>query len=460
MKSSISVHFLGAAETVTGSKYLIDTGEFKVMVDCGLFQGLKELRLLNWDYLPIDVAEIDAVVLTHGHLDHAGYLARLMKMGFKGPIHATRPTLEIAEIILRDSAKIQEEEAKKANKEGYSKHHPAEPLYDLKDAEQAIAHFNSTPEGEWMELYPDIKIRFQYNGHIIGATFIEMDVLGKRFVFSGDIGRTEDLLMRPPKKPQKADVLFMESTYGDRLHAEDDLEEKLKEIIHTTYARGGTLIIPSFAVERTQTLMYIIWKLKQQNAIPDLSLIMDSPMGANVLQVFNNNRDWHKLTPAEYTGMCESFRIVTSYKETWDVISDTKPKIVIAGSGMISGGRVLTYLQQYIGKLETTVLLAGFQAAGTRGRKLLEGADQVKIYGKHYPVEAEILNLEVLSAHADQAEMLDWMSELESAPEHLFIVHGEAETSAVFSSKIKEKFGWESKIPELYSIVEIPLDCE
>jgi metallo-beta-lactamase family protein len=455
MENKIKVHFLGAAGTVTGSKFLIDTGENKILVDCGLFQGLKKLRLLNWDYPPVDPAEIDTVVLTHGHMDHTGYLPRLMKMGFNGPIHGTRPTLEIAEIILLDSAKIQEEEAKKANKEGYSKHHPAEPLYDLKDAERAIKRFNSMPEGEWMELFPDVNIRFQYNGHIIGATFIEMDVLGKRFVFSGDIGRTEDLLMRAPKKPEKADVLFMESTYGDRLHPDEDLEERLKEIIHNTYERGGTLIIPSFAVERTQTLMYIIWKLKRQNDIPAMKLIMDSPMGANVLQVFNNNREWHKLLPEEYTQMCQAFHIVTSYKETWEMISDTKPKIVIAGSGMISGGRVLTYLQQYIGKLETTVLLAGYQADGTRGRKLLEGADTLKIYGKEYPVEAEILNLEVLSAHADQGEMLDWLSDLEKAPEHLFIVHGESEASATFASKIKQQYGWDSVIPELYSIVEI-----
>lgn len=455
MENKVRIHFLGAAGTVTGSKYLIDTGEHKVLVDCGLFQGLKELRLLNWNNPPTNVAEIDAVVLTHGHMDHTGYLPRLMKMGFKGPVHGTRPTLEIAEIILRDSAKIQEEEAKKANKEGYSKHHPAEPLYDLKDAEKAIAHFNSMPEGEWMELLPNINIRFQYNGHIIGATFIEMDVLGKRFVFSGDIGRNEDLLMRPPKKPEKADILFMESTYGNRLHSKQDLEGKLKQIIHDTYEKGGTLIIPSFAVERTQTLMYIIWKLQQKHDIPKMSLIMDSPMGANVLQVFNNNRQWHKLTRQEYTGMCQSFRIVSSYKETWEIISDNKPKIVIAGSGMISGGRVLTYLQQYIGKLETTVLLAGFQAAGTRGRKLLEGVANIRIYGKDYPVAAEILNLEVLSAHGDQAELLNWMSELEDAPERLFIVHGESQAAAEFSFKIKETYGWESEIPELYSVVEV-----
>ena len=456
-ETNITVHFLGAAGTVTGSKYLINTGEKKILVDCGLFQGLKELRLKNWDQPPVNVPEIDAVVLTHGHMDHTGYLPRLMKMGFKGPIHGTRPTLEIAEIILLDSAKIQEEEAKKANQEGYSKHHPAEPLYDLKDAEQAIAHFNSLDEGVWIELFPEIKIRFQYNGHIIGATFIEMDISGKRFVFSGDIGRTEDLLMRTPKKPEKADVLFIESTYGDRIHSEENLEERLKEIINNTFDNGGTLIIPSFAVERTQTLMYVIWKLKQQKAIPQMPFIMDSPMAANVLKVFEDNREWHKLKPEEYRGMCNAFRIVDSYKETWEIINEEKSKIVIAGSGMISGGRVLTYLQHYIGKLETTVLLAGFQAAGTRGRKLLEGASELKIYGKEYPVEAEVINLEVLSAHADQRELLDWMSEIKATPENIFIVHGESEAAATFKEKIKERYGWEASIPELYSIVEIPL---
>lgn len=458
MKNNINIHFLGAAGTVTGSKFLIETGEHKILVDCGLFQGLKELRLKNWDQPPVNVPEIDAVVLTHGHMDHTGYLPRLMKLGYKGPIHGTRPTLEIAEIILRDSAKIQEEEAKKANQEGYSKHHPAEPLYDLKDAEQAIARFNSLNEDVWIELFPEVNIRFQYNGHIIGSTFIEMDIKGKRFVFSGDIGRKEDQLLRPPKKPKKADVLFIESTYGDRLHSEEDLEERLKQIINNTYANGGTLIIPSFAVERTQTLMYVIWKLRQRHAIPDMPFVMDSPMGANVLKVFNDNRKWHTLTPQEYTGMCDMFRIVKSYKETWEIINKNKPKIVIAGSGMISGGRVLTYLQNYIGKPETTVLLAGFQAEGTRGRKLLEGGAELKIYGKHYQVEAEIVNLEVLSAHADQAGLLDWMSEIENTPERIFIVHGENTAATVFKEKIKERYDWDATVAELYSIVEIPLD--
>lgn len=451
----ITVHFLGAAGTVTGSKYLIDTGEHKIMIDCGLFQGLKELRLKNWDFLPVNVSEIDTILLTHGHMDHTGYLPRIVKMGFNGAIQGTSPTLSIAKIILLDSAKIQEEYAEKANKEGFSKHDPAEPLYTIKDAEKAIDHFNSNPEGEWITLYPEIKVRFQYNGHIIGATFIELDVHGKRFVFSGDIGRKEDLLMRSPKKPERADVLFIESTYGDRIHPKDDLEEKLKAIVNETVEKGGTLIIPSFAVERTQTLMYLLWQLREKKAIPEIPMIMDSPMGNNVLDVFHQYRDWHKLPIEDCTKMCNTFQIVESYKETWEVIDNKKPKIVIAGSGMMSGGRVLTYLQQYIGKPETTVLLAGFQAEGTRGRRLLEGETEVKLYGKYYPVKAEIKNLQVLSAHADQTELLDWMSEIKNTPEKVFIIHGEATSAQVFSEKVTETYGWKSEIPELYSIEEL-----
>lgn len=456
-KAKIRIHFLGAAGTVTGSKYLIDTGEHKIMLDCGLFQGLKKLRLLNWDSLPVNVEEIDLVLLTHGHMDHTGYLPRLVNMGFRGTIQGTQPTLDIAAIILRDSAKIQEEEAEKANREGYSKHHPAKPLYDLKDAERAIACFKAVTEGEWLELFDDIRARFLYNGHIIGATFIELDIHGKRFVFSGDIGRKQDVLMRPPKKPERADVLFIESTYGDRLHPKEDLETKLTEIILHTVKKGGTLIIPSFAVERTQTLMYLLWQLQEKKTIPEIPLIMDSPMGANVLEVFRAHSQWHKLSIEDCTKICNVFRIVREFKETWEVIENKKPKIVIAGSGMISGGRVLTYLQQYLHKPETSVLLAGFQAEGTRGRQLLNGAAELKIYGKYYEVKAEVFNLQVLSAHADQTELLDWMSGIKNTPEKIFITHGEQQAADTFRVKIKDTYGWDCIIPELYSVEDIPL---
>lgn len=455
MKQKIQIHFLGASETVTGSKYLIDTGEKKILIDCGLFQGLKKLRLMNWDYLSVRADEIDIVLLTHGHLDHTGYLPRLVKNGFKGTILGTYPTLDIAEIILKDSGKIQEEEAERANKEGFSSHSPAEPLYTLKDAEDAISHFSGAKEGEWIPLYKGIKVRFQYNGHIIGATFIELDINGKRFVFSGDIGRKDDLLMRSPKKPTKADVLFIESTYGDRLHPEENVEEKLKKIINDTIEKGGTLIIPSFAVERTQTLMYLLWQLRIKNEIPEILMVMDSPMGANVLNVFHKHKEWHKLSLAECTKMCDAFHIVEDFRETWEIIDLKKPKIVIAGSGMITGGRVLTYLQQYIDRPETTVLLAGYQAEGTRGRQLLEGATEIKIYGKYYPVKAEVFNIHSLSAHADQSELLDWLSDIEKAPEKTFIVHGEPQAADTLRVKIKDTFGWTSQIPELYTIEDI-----
>lgn len=457
-QNKITIHFLGAVGTVTGSKYLIDTGDYKLMVDCGLFQGLKELRLLNWEALPVNVEEIDMVLLTHGHMDHTGYLPRLVKMGFLGDIAATTPTLHIAEIILRDSAKIQEEEAEKANKEGYSKHHPAEPLYDLKDAEQAIHKFTSVPEGEWLELHEGIEARFQSNGHIIGSTFIELEIHGKRLVFSGDVGRPFDLLLEAPKKPEKADILFIESTYGDRLHPKEDLETKLKDIVVHTIEKGGTLIIPSFAVERAQTLMYILWKLREKGEIPNVPMIMDSPMGANVLEVFIRYTEWHKLSLSECEQMCSAFQIIKDYGETWDVIDNKSPKIVIAGSGMMTGGRVLTYLKYYLERPETSLLLAGYQAEGTRGRDVLEGAKELKIYGKYYPVKAEVFNLEVLSAHADQSELIDWLSEIKSPPEKVFIVHGEPKAASAFKSKLKEVYGWESSIPALFDEVEVVVD--
>lgn len=455
MGHNIKIHFLGASGTVTGSKYLIDTGDRKILIDCGLFQGLKKLRLLNWDYLPVDAREIDLVLITHGHMDHTGYLPRLVKMGFNNAILGTVPTIDVASIILRDSAKIQEEEAEKANKEGYSKHKPAKPLYNLADAEKAIGRFKPVPEGDWIEIFEGITARFQYNGHIVGATFIELNIHGKRFVFSGDIGRKMDLLMRPPKKPEYADVLLIESTYGDRLHPKEDLETKLKEIIHHTVEKGGTLIIPSFAVERTQTLMYLLWQLKEKQAIPDIPMIMDSPMGANVLNVFHHNEEWHKLPVEDCTKMCHTFQIVKEFRETWDVINNENSKIIIAGSGMVSGGRVLTYLQQYLRKPETTVLLAGFQAEGTRGRALLEGTSELKIYGKSYEVKAEVVNLEILSAHADQDELLDWMSEIKNIPEKIFITHGEQQAARVLQTKIKDTYGWKCSIPKFYDIEEI-----
>lgn len=451
----VKVHFLGASGTVTGSKFYLETPELNIMVDCGLFQGLKALRQLNWQPLPVQVSGIDLVLLTHGHLDHTGYLPRLLADGFKGRILGTPPTLAIAEIILRDTAKIQEEEADKANREGYSKHQPALPLYTLTDAEMAIALFSVVGKDEWITLAEHIRCRFNHNGHIIGATFIELEIYGKMFVFSGDIGRSDDLLLAPPQKPRWADYLFVESTYGDKLHPAEDVDEILAGMVRRTISERGTLIIPSFAVERLQSLMFMLWRLYRKNGIPNIPIIIDSPMGSNVLLVFEEFQAWHKLPMNDYHAMCNHMQITSSYKETWETIDDPRPKVVIAGSGMVTGGRVLTYLKQLLGHLNTTVLLVGYMAEGTRGRQLLEGASELKLFGKYYEVKARIEHLESLSAHADQKELLDWMSGIKNMPEAVFLLHGEPTALDAFRSRILDNFGWNARIPRLHETVNL-----
>ncbi|MBM1106590.1 MBL fold metallo-hydrolase [Aurantibacter crassamenti] len=453
--NKVKIHFLGAAGTVTGSKFYLETQELNIMVDCGMFQGLKELRAKNWQQLPIDVSKIDIVLLTHGHLDHTGYLPRLVNEGFRGKIFGTAPTLAITEIILKDSAKIHEEEAEEANKEGYSKHNPAKPFYTLKDVESTLGFFESKQEEHWITLSKNIKFRFVFNGHIIGSCFIEIEMFGKLFVFSGDIGRQKDYLLALPKKPKWADYLFVESTYGNKLHPEENVEEILIKLISKTINERGNLIIPSFAVERLQTLMYVLWKLYEKNKIPNIPIFVDSPMGNNVLTVFKNFPNWHSLSEKEYDAMCNHINIISSYGETWKTIDDPRPKIVIAGSGMVTGGRVLTYLKQLLVKTSTNVLLVGYQAEGTRGRSLLEGAHELKIFGKYIPVKGKVHHLESLSAHADQAELLNWMSGIQNIPEQVFLIHGESNSLSGLRVKLKDAFGWQVKIPSLIDTIEI-----
>ncbi len=452
---TIKIHFLGASGTVTGSKFYLETPELNIMVDCGMFQGLKELRQQNWSSLPIDVPKIDLVLLTHGHLDHTGYLPRLLREGFKGKIVGTAPTLAITRIILLDSAKIHEEEAEQANREGYSKHSPALPLYTIKDAERTIDLFESLEENVWITLSDNIRFKFRYNGHIIGATFIELEIFGKLFVFSGDIGRLHDNLLKAPERPKWADYLFVESTYGNKLHPEENVQKILGDLVKTTIRERGNLIIPSFAVERLQSLMYLLWRLYKKNSIPNIPIFIDSPMGNNVLSVFEQFPHWHKMPMNEYKAMCSHFNIITSYADTWKTIDDPRSKIVIAGSGMVTGGRVLTYLKQWIDIPSTSVLLVGFQAEGTRGRQLLEGAHELKLFGKYYPVKGKVHHLESLSAHADQSELLHWMGDIENIPEKVFLIHGEPTSLDAFRVKIRDVHGWNVHIPKLNDIKKI-----
>lgn len=453
----IKIHFLGASGTVTGSKFYLETPEQNIMVDCGMFQGLKELRQRNWQPLQIDVSKVDLVLLTHGHLDHTGYLPRLVKEGFKGSIIGTRPTLAITSIILRDSGEILEEEAERANAEGYSKHRPALPFYTVRDAEKAISLFRYEERDHWIVLSENIKFRFKYNGHIIGATFIELEIFGKTFVFSGDVGRQEDVLLSPPERPKWADYLFLESTYGNKLHPEEDVEKILVSLIKKTIHQKGNLIIPSFAVERLQSLMYTLWKLYKKNRIPNIPLFIDSPMGNEVLSVFENHPTWHELPLEECRAMCRHFNIISSYSDTWKTIDDTRSKVVIAGSGMVTGGRVLTYLQQLIDIPTTTVLLVGYMAEGTRGRQLLEGAHELKFFGKYYPVKAKIEHLDSLSAHADQFELLNWLGNIKNVPEKVFLIHGELTALDAFRAKLNDTFGWSIEIPRLNQEMELIL---
>ncbi|MFD2098974.1 MBL fold metallo-hydrolase RNA specificity domain-containing protein [Flagellimonas iocasae] len=453
----LKIHFLGGSGTVTGSKFYLESEGINILVDCGFFQGTKELRQQNWLPLPIDVSQIDVVLLTHGHLDHCGYLPLLVKQGFQGTILGTAPTLAIAEIILMDSAKIQEEEAERANEEGYSKHHPALPLYDQEDVKRTLPHFKSVEEGKQIELAPECSAKFRYNGHIIGSTFIELNLFGKQFVFSGDVGRLNDDLLDAPLQPEWADYLFVESTYGDKNHPVEDVEGILQDLVARTLQNRGSLIIPSFAVERLQSLMYLLWKLYNKNKIPNIPIFVDSPMGTNVLNVFGRFPEWHKLSMSEYNNMRNHVTLVSSYRETWETIDDPRPKIVIAGSGMVTGGRVLTYLKQLMDKKSTTVLLVGYQAEETRGRKLLEGAQELKMFGKHIPVKAQVEHLESLSAHADQSELLHWMGNIKNIPEKVFLIHGENEALHTFKNKIEEQQGWQCHIPQLHEVLEIML---
>jgi len=379
-------------------------------------------------------------------------LPRLIKQGFKGKIIGTAPTLAIAEIILFDSAKIHEEEAEKANKEKYTKHNPALPFFTIMEVEKTLELFQVEMENKWCTLSDHISYRFQFNGHIIGATFIEIDINGKRFVFSGDIGRRNDYLLDDPKKPEWADYLFIESTYGNKLHPKDDVEEILASIIKETINKRGNLIIPSFAVERLQTLIYILYKLYQKNKIPNIPIFVDSPMGNNVLEVFNRFSKWHRLSAKDFNGMCHHINIIQSYKETWETIDDKRSKVIIAGSGMVTGGRVLTYLQQLIDIASTTVLLVGYQAEGTRGRQLLDGANEIRFFGKYYPVKASIKSIGSLSAHADQEGLLDWISSIKNKPDKVFLIHGEPAILDAFRVKIKDTFNWNVTIPKINDV--------
>lgn len=445
----VSIQFLGAASTVTGSKHLLKTPGFNILIDCGLFQGLKDLRLKNWDNLPVNPANIDAVILTHAHLDHSGYLPVLVKNGFKGNIYLSKPSAEITEIILKDSAKLQKEDADLANKRGFTKHQPAKPLYTEEDVYPVFGMFVRLDEMDWVDLNEHIKFRLVYNGHILGACFIELICYGKKFVFSGDIGTNNSITLNNPKHPIEADYLIIESTYGDRLHPTTPAALTLREIINEAVQRGGNLLIPSFAVGRAQELMVLIKDLKSSNQIPNVPVFLDTPMGVNTTKVYCNFPDWHKLSEKDCYYFFDDIELVRDIEHTYKVIENKFPKIVIAASGMLTGGRVLHYLKEWLPSHKHTVLLVGYQAEGTRGRALHSGSNELKIFGEYVEVKSQIEEINSLSAHADQKELLEWMSDLEYKPQTVFVVHGDPSSAHAFKLKVESKFGYNAETPHL-----------
>ncbi|HKO89241.1 MAG TPA: MBL fold metallo-hydrolase [Burkholderiales bacterium] len=443
-----NLKFLGAAGTVTGSKYVLEAGRSTVMVDCGLFQGLKQLRLRNRTAIPIDLSSLDAVLLTHGHLDHSGYLPVLVRDGFKGPIFCTKPTRDLCEVLLRDSARLQEEEAEFANRHGFSKHHPALPLYTVADADRALTHLRAVEFDERVDVSHGVTAAFVPAGHMLGAASIRVEAQGKSVLFSGDLGRNNDALLHPPRRGTGATYVVMESTYGNRSHTPGNAQEVLASVLTRTFARGGIVVIPAFAVGRAQTLMYLIHRAKQAGQIPDVPVYLDSPMAIDATKIFHRHRKWHRLSAEECEGMCQAARIVNSADESKWLDSRHMPMVIIAGSGMATGGRVIHHIKALGSDPRNTILFAGFQAAGTRGAAMVAGADSVKIHGQYVPIKAEVVNLDMLSAHADREELLDWLSSFQTAPRKVFITHGEPIAADALRLAIQERLGWACAVPD------------
>lgn len=443
-----TITFLGGAGTVTGSKYLIDTGSHRILVDCGLFQGYKLLRERNWAPFPVKPADIDAVVLTHAHLDHSGYLPLLVKNGFSGPIISTHASLKLCELILLDSGHLMEADSRYANKRGFSKHKPALPLYDKSDAERSLGSFQTHDFHKTVEVMKDCTAMFRPAGHILGAATVELDCGGTRIVFSGDLGRFNDAMMVDPEPVPRADYLIVESTYGNRRHDPTDPEEALEEVIDRTVRRGGSIIIPAFAVGRAQSLLFHLSRLRKRGRLTNIPVFLDSPMAINATDLLHSHIGEHRLTKEECEEACGIATYTRDVEASKQIDRDSMPKIVISASGMLTGGRILHHLKHYGPDHRNTILLAGFQAGGTRGAALRDGARELKIHGQLVPIRAEVVSLDMFSAHADRDELLRWLGGFETAPRMTFVTHGELEASDTFRHCIQEKLGWNARVPE------------
>ena len=444
----MDLQFLGGTGTVSGSKYLLRSGLHQILIDCGLFQGYKQLRLRNWAPLPVDPHTLDGVILTHAHIDHSGYLPLLVRNGFSGKIWCTRATLELCRVLLPDSARLQEEEAEYANRRGFSKHKPALPLYTEADAQRCLKHFSPIDYRRDIDLGQGVIAQLLPAGHLLGAAMVKVHGPQGSVLFSGDLGRPNDVVMKPPVTREEANYLVLESTYGNRSHPDEDPSTKLADVITRTVKRKGVVIIPSFAVGRAQALLYLIARLHAAGRIPDVPVFLNSPMAVDATAIYRNHPDEHRLSAAECGWLSENATFVRGIEESKALNARRGPMVIIAGSGMATGGRVVHHLKAFAGNPRTSILFTGYQAGGTRGASIMAGADKIKIHGAYIPVRAEVAMLDSLSAHADADEILGWLKTIASSPRKTFIVHGEPLAADALRLRIAEELGWDVMVPE------------
>jgi metallo-beta-lactamase family protein len=443
----MQLKFLGAAGTVSGSKYLLTTHKRKYLIDCGLFQGLKSLTQKNWQEDP-NLPDVDAVIITHAHIDHSGYIPRLIKNGFSGPIYCSPGTFELLKILLPDSGHLQEEEALYVNKKGYSRHKPALPFYTREEAENALNYIEPLSIHERHKLFHDLTVTFYRTGHILGASFLYLEAQNRTIIFSGDVGRLDDTIMMAPESPPNADYIVIESTYGDRIREKEDTFKKMAAIINNAEENKSVVVIPSFAVGRSQHILYLIYQLKKAQAIGDIKTFLDSPMAIDATDLYCQYSEEHRLNKDLAEAVCKTATLSRTVEESKSINDVPGPKIIISSSGMISGGRVLHHVAQYIGDQKNYIVLVGYQAAGTRGRSLLEGAHQIKIFGQYYEVHAHIENLHGLSAHADQQDLIKWLKQSKLKNPKVFVTHGEPQAAITLRQKLKETFQWQVEVPK------------
>ena len=447
--------FLGAASTVTGSKTLLSSESKQILIDCGLFQGYKNLRALNWTALPFDAQKLDAVILTHAHLDHSGALPLLIKQGFRGAIYATSSTIDLCKILLLDSAKLQQEEADFANRHHTTIHPVALPLYTVDEARKTFRFFKPLEFNQVLEVTKGVSLRFRPAGHILGASSAEITAEGKTVLFSGDLGRPNDPIMHPPAAIERADYIVMESTYGDRKHGALDAQAQLGEVIKRTSERGGVVVIPAFAVGRAQEILLAIYRLKINKSIPNLPVFLNSPMAINMTEIYQKHCNEHRLNGRECAGLGNVAKMVKTQEQSRALNAIRYPSVIVSASGMATGGRVLHHLKTFAPDHRSTIVFAGFQAGGTRGARIVSGERTVRIFGEEVPINAEVVSLDGMSAHADSQELMSWLKTAKRAPKTVFLNHGEPQAADAMRLEIKHTLGWSAMVPLLGQQVEL-----